>query len=186
MLPGTDVNPAAIIAWDLSSGWAACSVVYAQPCSAAQAGLYMFQPCCYTHIAAIDDHFNSVLNAEVLTARLPTACAGPDLLQAEGTTSSQLAALFWEQLQPDECEDPLLGQAVKCLVFLAHELHTAAAAARGQSLDAAAVTVGPTAAQWEHGDGPEEGALGSSRGLSLAGLVRRVGKLGDDRSGCRQ
>lgn len=43
------------------------------------------------------------------------------------------------------------------------------------------MAVGPTAAQGEDGDSPEDGAQGSSRGLTLAGLVRRMGKLGDDR-----
>ena len=48
------------------------------------------------------------------------------------------------------------------------------------------MAVSPTAAQGDDKDGPEDGAPGSSRGLSLAGLVRRMGKVGDDRSGCRQ
>ena len=48
------------------------------------------------------------------------------------------------------------------------------------------MAVGPTAAQGDDKDGPEDGAQEGSRGLSLAGLVRRMGKLGDDRWGCCQ
>lgn len=156
-------------------------------------------------------------------------------MQQEGTRPGELALSFYQQLEPDTADEPLINQAVKCLIFLAKEMHAADAASgrlpapttNGTASSTVSGTIQPhhqhqqqrhnqqpevaagsadvvhqnghaTDSEDEgHQDAAQDGDQDADRladlddelaaeeqsggGLSLMGLVRRMGKMADDR-----